>query len=166
MFPLIFSGVAIIGLIGWLLVIKRREARTRVSTSPSRSPVVVDRPSDPSLCDFCDEKRSAECPVCARPLCALHAPWRAGLFCASCEDEWEMGARRRALIVVPVVLLGMAVALGAIAAVLWFTRVQPGLPLILVFLGGGAPLYLGVERWMRRLFRQRGRLASARLVRR
>jgi len=166
-FPLVFSAVAIVGLIGWLVVIKRREARTRrnVSTHPSRSPVLVDRPYDPTLCDFCDEKRSVGCPACERPLCALHAPWRAGLFCALCENEWETGARRRALIIVPLTAIAMMAAAGVTVAIMELTSFRPGMGLLLVWLGCGAPFYLGIERRMRRLFRRRGQLSRARQVR-
>jgi hypothetical protein len=164
--PIVFSVVAIAGLSAWLFVIKRREARARRPVTPSRSPQVIDRPFDPNLCAYCDEKRTAACPVCTRPLCALHAPWKAGMFCPTCEDEWETGARRRALIVVPVTVLGMMAAAGATAAVMSLASVQPGFPLLVALFGAGAPLYLGTERWMRRTFRRRGQLASARQVRR
>ncbi len=167
MFALVFSGVAIAGLLGWLILIKRREARAerRISRTPGPSPVVVDRPYDPTLCDFCDEKRVAACLACTRPLCALHAPWRPEMFCASCNDEWDAGARRRALIIVPVVLLAMMTIAGAVAAIAAATSMRPNLGLLVVWLGSGAPIYLAIERWMRRLFRRRGQLARARLRR-
>jgi hypothetical protein len=168
MFGLIVSGILLAGLFGWLIVMKRRQARSEraIASTPSPLPVVVDRPHDPTLCDFCDEKRSTECPVCTRPLCALHAPWRPGLFCALCNDEWEAGARRRALIVMPLVAVGMIAVAGVTVLVMEQTSMQPGLGALVLWVGSGAPMYLAIEHRMRRLFRRRGRLPRAHQVRR
>ncbi len=165
MAALVLSGVLLVGLFGWLIALKVREARARGPVAPSRSPQLVDRPHDPSLCDFCDEKRSTTCPACTRPLCALHAPWGAGMFCALCNDEWEMGARRRGFLIGPLVVVAMIVITGIIVVISELASVVPGLAVLFVPFLAAAPIYLAIERQLRRGFRRKGQLPQGRIRR-
>jgi hypothetical protein len=175
MIPLVFCIVSLGGLAAALAVIatrrRRAAAQSGIRRHDDRPPLkVVDRPYDPSLCDYCDDPSRAACPACDRRLCGLHAPWQPHLFCAGCEEEWKHGGRRRALVLVPVTIGGLIAVTTLGAALLWSLDggfVSSKLIMLPIFggIGGSAALYLWLERRWRRRFKRRGDLPSARLRR-
>ena len=161
----IASCVLVAALVGWLVVIGRRRDRTirrqlGIGGATRPEPQPVDRAFDPALCAYCDERGKFACPACSRNTCAEHRPWPVGRFCYSCEALWSAGANKRALVIVPIVIGAMLLvatgfglfglvsetfAVGAIVAPLAFA----------------APLYLRIERSLRRRFRPPGQLPKA-----
>ena len=69
-------------------------------------------------CTSCDDPATDACPRCEQPVCGFHRPWKAGLACRVCEDQWERGATLRKLILWPVALAALVVAAGLLFGVL------------------------------------------------
>ena len=159
---LIASGAIVVALFAWLVVIgRRRERATRRHTGPTRpDPQPIDRAFDPALCTYCDERGKFPCPACTRNTCAEHRPWPEGRFCYSCEAQWNAGARKRAFVIVPIVIAGMVVVMGVVAFVASFAR-QATLGALVLPILIAAPLYLRLERLMRRRFRPGAQMPSA-----
>ncbi len=169
----ISACIAVVGLCIVLVVIQRRNAGPRTAgprSIPKPDPVPVDRPFDPALCAFCDEPGRPSCAACGRSLCAEHRPWPAERFCAPCETRWDRGARRRALVIAPLVIGAMFVTCMSVGGVVLMfaavTHSTGGAGMIAAFivpLAIATPVYLKIERRMRRGFRVGTGLPSATL---
>jgi hypothetical protein len=163
MFALVLSGVILVGLCAALVIYQRR--RYPASKPVVRkTPPLVDRAFDPALCAFCDEAGKHGCPACSRRMCNDHVPWPATRFCWPCEEQWDRGARKRAIVIVPIVfaaMLGLAGVAGGLAAVTHADKLALGG--VLLALAMAAPLYLRIERRMRRRFRPGTDLPAAKL---
>jgi hypothetical protein len=172
MFALFLSGVLLVGLLGTLSIVSRRrdkaERRALGLDQPQRpDPDPILRAPDDRRCGFCDDEGLNPCRACGRLTCPEHRPWPVERFCYTCEAAWKEGGRRRAMLVVPLVIGVMVAVFMAIGAVALLTPVIPmkaAVAMFLLPLFAAAPAYAWIERAMRRRFRPPG-LPTARVNR-
>src|SRR5947209_5821700 len=113
MIVVIGSGVVVVALFVALALVTQRRHGPPIVQKPDPQP--VDRAFDPKLCTYCDEPGKFACNACSRALCAEHRPWPATRFCYACEATWEDGSRKRAIVIMPIVLAAMLAVAGGMA---------------------------------------------------
>ncbi len=84
-------------------------------------------------CQFCEEPIKTRCRRCELPLCAFHVPMSPDLACATCEEQWNAGSSRRTVALLPVFLIGLAVGLLPVWAVVNWISAHGGGPVLAVF---------------------------------